>query len=392
MGMTISTHNGTSAHRGHNIRLESVISKQDHINPDGHFEIWHDEAPREAYERIFGEYVQEYNAKQKRPERQIKDYYADVCNDKKRNAVYEMIVSVGNMENRPPEETCRAILHDFMYGNDDIGYPSAWTQRNSSFELIGAYYHADEQGVPHLHIDYVPVATGYQRGMFAQNGLDKALREMGFEHKGNHATPQIQWEKAENERLERLCQYYGLEIEHPMADKGVQHVHTELYKAKAESNKAQAEMKAEIGNLEAKRTYLENEVSGLGAELQELEQKKDRILKLISGKVAEYKSVEQKLGLAEEKVSEAEVRVSKAEARMVEAEGELEGMIEQLQGFKKDFKGIAETIKNMKGRYPYTDSLIVYEKQKQTDKSIGLIQDFLQEHKKPKKKSQDLEK
>lgn len=249
MAYTIATHNGTSAHRAHNIRAERVVEKQEHIDRNGKFEIWHDESPREAYERIFGEYVKEYNENQKRPERRIDDYYKDICNDKKRNAVYEMIISVGNKENSLAEDNCRQILHEFVYGNEDIGMKS-WSERNPNLELIGAYYHADEQGVPHVHIDYVPIAHGYKRGMWAQNGLDKALREMGYEHHGNHATPQIQWEKNENRQLENLCQWHGVEVEHPMADKGVQHVHTELYKAKAEYNKVIDNYKAQIENLE----------------------------------------------------------------------------------------------------------------------------------------------
>lgn len=247
--MTISTHNGSTAHRAHNIRAEYVVSKQDHIEYKGHYEIWHDEKPRDAYERIFGDYVKEYNEGQKRSDRKITDYYKDVCNDKKKNPVYEMIVAIGNKENSLPEKENRQILHEFMYGNEDIGFKS-WEERNPNLEVIGAYYHADEEGVPHLHIDYVPVAHGYKRGMWAQNGLDKAFREMGYEHESTKATPQIKWEKHENRQLEELCRWHGIEVEHPMAAKGVKHVHTELYKAKVEYNKAIEGYKAEIKDLE----------------------------------------------------------------------------------------------------------------------------------------------
>lgn len=343
MGMTISTHNGTAAHREHNIRLASVISKQEHIDKDGKYEIWHDEAPRKAYERIFGEYVQEYNAKQKRPERRIKDYYKDIQNDSKRNAVYEMIVAVGNKDNAPAEQTCRTILHEFVYGNEDIGFRS-WQERNPQFELIGAYYHADEEGVPHLHVDYVPVAEGYQRGMAVQNGLDRALRQMGYEHKGNHATPQIQWEKAENGRLEQLCQWHGLEIDHPQLGKGVEHVHTELYKAKAEYNTAVSELKADLGDLEEQKSIYEDSLEvmqDVHIELQndtfklqhEHDTLENRVLDL-KGQLSELSQLRADLKLEVEELNQQILEKS--------------SIIKEFNEFKEKFKSVVEQMPEMK--------------------------------------------
>lgn len=50
---TIATHNGSTAHRDHNIRNEKVVSKEKHIDPNGRYEIWKDEKPREAYHKLF---------------------------------------------------------------------------------------------------------------------------------------------------------------------------------------------------------------------------------------------------------------------------------------------------------------------------------------------------
>ena len=77
-----------------------------------------------------------------------------------------------------------------VYGQDcpkDLGkvikqqFVQEWQERNPNLALIGAYYHADEQGEPHVHLDYVPVAHGYTKGMDTQAGLVKAFGEMGFE-------------------------------------------------------------------------------------------------------------------------------------------------------------------------------------------------------------------
>ena len=84
MSVTISTHNGSAVAREHNIRNPKVVSKEPHIQPDGKFEIWHDEKPQVAYQRIFGQALEEYNNKQKRTDRKIQDYYRHICNDKKK--------------------------------------------------------------------------------------------------------------------------------------------------------------------------------------------------------------------------------------------------------------------------------------------------------------------
>ena len=87
MPVTISTHNGTAVAREHNIRNEKVVSKEKHINPNGIHETWIDEPIRQAYERLFGESVRNYNSKQTRADRKIDSYYNTICKDKK-NTLY----------------------------------------------------------------------------------------------------------------------------------------------------------------------------------------------------------------------------------------------------------------------------------------------------------------
>ena len=162
--------------------------------------------------------MEEYNNRQKRADRKIKDYYRHICKDEKKHPVYEMIVQVGGMNDNIPLETHKAILREFY---------NAFCEKNSSFECIGAYLHLDE-ATPHLHLDYIPVATGYKNGMSKQNGLVKALGQMGYTKEGKQ-TAQIQWEHAMNETLEKICNKYGIEVEHPRL--GLNHLDTETYKA-----------------------------------------------------------------------------------------------------------------------------------------------------------------
>ncbi len=209
MAYTIRTHTSSTLARGHNIRGRRITDKEAHIDPQGVYEVWHDETERQAYRRLFGAAQEAYNAKQTRADRQIKDYYATVSKDAKRHTAYEMIVAIGNRDNPPDPAVGKAILREFVGG---------WADRNPNMALIGAYYHADEEGVPHVHVDYIPVAHGYKRGMETQTGYAKALAEMGYDGRMGGSD----WWAAENAALEEICLEYGLEIEHPDKEAGFQ--------------------------------------------------------------------------------------------------------------------------------------------------------------------------
>lgn len=225
---TIAVHNGSNVSREHNRRNPTVINKEPHINQNGDYEIWQDVNPRTAYEQLFGDAVADYNSRQKRSDRKIKDYYDDICHDKNKHVVYECIVGVySDKDSDPlPLSLNKKILEEYV---------RRWEERNPNLHLIGAYYHNDEQGKqPHLHIDYVPVAHGYKRGMHTQNGLVKAIGEQGYTKSGRE-TAQMQWQAAERDALEELCFVYaGISVEHPQAGKGAVHLHTEAYKAQQE--------------------------------------------------------------------------------------------------------------------------------------------------------------
>jgi len=229
MGKTISTHNGSAAHRDHNIRTPSVVENQTHIDKTlaDRNEILIDEPPREAYKRIFGEALAEYNTG-KRADRQIADYYDHVYKDAKKHPVYEMVVQIGDRNdtgvNAPTE---RRIIKQFI---------SHWHDRNPNLELIGAYIHADESdGTLHAHLDYIPVARGYTKGLKIQNGLDRALEQQGFKTESINNTAQIKWEARENAVLEGICQAYGIEVDHPKTNRP--HLNTAEFKEYAEQRK-----------------------------------------------------------------------------------------------------------------------------------------------------------
>jgi len=222
---TCSFHHGTECVPVHNRR--EISHKEAHIDEKGIHFSWIDEDITAAYERIFGEALKEYNEKQKRNDRKIKSYLKNVRENPKLNAVYECIIQVGNEDNYPDEKLCRKILKKYL---------DEFREKNTSLEVIGAYYHADELGAPHLHLDYVPVSVGKERGLKLKNNLTEALKTLGYETKFkdildengdpkiNQKTEkpyktlysaQMQFQENERNRLKEICETYELKIENP---------------------------------------------------------------------------------------------------------------------------------------------------------------------------------
>lgn len=135
---------------------ENIILKQDDIE--------------ELYEQEFGEALEKYNAKQRRKDRKIDNYYEHVKNGVKTNAQQEMIIQVGALEDiengtMGPNEA-RDMLQEWYEG---------FEERNPNLKVYNAIIHMDE-ATPHLHINFVPVVHGgYKRGLESQVSFDGAL-------------------------------------------------------------------------------------------------------------------------------------------------------------------------------------------------------------------------
>lgn len=217
--ITVSVHNGTKVSRAHNVRNRKVTDKEPHIDKNGWYAIWHDEPLRDAYKRLFGKAQEEFNLKQTRNDRKVVDYLSAVKKSAKQHAVYETIITLGNVDEHPEPHESYEILQQ-VYGEWKMKYPN--------LAVVGAYFHADEKGAPHLHIDYVPIAHGYKKGLAVQNGLVKAFGEMGFILKGKD-TAQIQWQRDLKSKVTELAKERGFKVVEPTV-KRKKHVETALYK------------------------------------------------------------------------------------------------------------------------------------------------------------------
>ena len=197
----------------HNRREYEEIGKPIPDNIDGSKSseniILVDKDIREAYREIFGEALEKYNSKQKRADRKIVDYLDHIQKSKNgEKPFYEDVVQWGckdDFQTPQMRERAKEAL---------VKYVEGFEERNPNLKLIGAYIHMDEAS-PHLHLDYVPVATGYSRGLEKRNSLDKAMKQMGFqpesESRKNNATKL--WKENERVVFGQVCRGLGLEVE-----------------------------------------------------------------------------------------------------------------------------------------------------------------------------------
>lgn len=93
--ISISFHAGTNTSISHNNRLHlsgnpNIDSTRTHQNI-----TYVKKDIRTLYAEEFGQAVAEYNAKQKRNDRKIEDYYSKILHDKKTHHQRELIVAVG---------------------------------------------------------------------------------------------------------------------------------------------------------------------------------------------------------------------------------------------------------------------------------------------------------
>ena len=233
------------------------------------------ESIADAYEKCFGEAVREYNAGQKCNDRKISNYIKKIENsDNGENVFYENIVQLGTKYDTPVVDEDGNLTEAAKEAVDLLDeYARTFQERNPNLHLFNCVLHLDE-ATPHLHIDYIPVADGYKKGMKTRNSISKALQQMGFEKgKGRYDNEVIDWEARERDYLIDLCRERGIEVE----IKGDKRDNLTLpeYKAvmrKVECLEAEAEkLDKQNETLEQCNESLQKRASDLHGQVQEME-------------------------------------------------------------------------------------------------------------------------
>lgn len=162
---------------------------------------------RTVYQELFGEALDAYNAKQKRKDRQIRDYYDHIAHSRQEKPFYEVLFQIGNRDDThcgsDAAEIAVRVLREFMDG---------FQKRNPHIRIFNAVIHLDEE-TPHIHIDFVPFATDQKRGLSVRNSLTKALEQQGFKGEGKLNTATKLWIEAEKQQLAEVMRRHGIEWE-----------------------------------------------------------------------------------------------------------------------------------------------------------------------------------
>ena len=259
---------------------------------------------KEAYEQIFGPAVAEYNAKQKRKDRHIKDYLTDIKNSgNNEKQFYEIVVQIGRKEDTGVVDENGELTESAKEARQILDeYVKSFQERNPNLYLFNAVLHMDE-ATPHLHLDYIPVAHGYKSKMHTRNSLTKALQEMGIEPAVSKTdTETMHWQQREREYLMEMCRERGLEIE-MLGEKRDNYTIPE-YKAARQAADA---LTAELEILNAEKEEAENviasidtKVSGAMELLEESNQQLAEINEQIESCEKRYAVYESKLDMYKE--------------------------------------------------------------------------------------------
>lgn len=311
---------------------------------------------RQAYKEIFGEALREYNDKQKRADRRIEDYYDHIQKSKNGEKIfYEDVVQWGAKEDFADPEIRQKAKEAL------IEYVRSFEARNLNLKLIGAYVHMDEAS-PHLHIDYVPIASGYSRGLSLRNSLDRAMKELGFtpekESRKNNATKL--WKENERAVFGEICRSHGLEVEAERKARGSLSV--EEYKEARDAMLGKIEQDLAAAEQElASTTDLANEITGeltnVRADLEETSQELTKASKSLEAAKDELessksqnKALKAQIGTLQRDVTALEGKKGSLEADVAALETKKETLtaaeVEALKGTKTltgGLKGVTYT-------------------------------------------------
>lgn len=294
----------------------------------------------EAYDRLFAESTERYNANQTRNDRKVHGCYYEhlfgvkPCNTvrtaaDKRKSFYEDVVQIGKMEDSGVD------TEDFQLVAECLKeYMAGFQVRNPNFYVFNAVLHMDE-ATPHLHIDYIPVGH-YKRGQDTQNGIAQALKEMGY---GEGKNAIARWRAAEVEVLNNICREHGIEPLAPEKARGTvevaeykeqRHKADELAEQNAQADAELAEKMAAIESAEKKTAKL--------VEIDSIEVKKSVFGKKVTLSEEDFDNL---VALAQkEVVSVRDTRKLKAERKtllqkVADLECSLESTTSELAVYKK---------------------------------------------------------
>ena len=225
---------------------------------------------KKVYHELFDDALERYNAKQKRSDRKIDNYYEKIRQSKQEKLFHEVILQIGNKDdtNAKSEEgqLAKEILIEFM---------EDFQKRNPNLYVFSAHLHMDEE-TPHVHIDFVPFIRNSNRGLDTRVSLKGALSEQGFKGGTRSAKEWNQWMESEKQELSKVAERYGVRWK----QLGTHNKHLsvldfekkERAKEVAKLEKAVSNNKAELSHIIYQQVLAENEMEKIKQENEAVRQ------------------------------------------------------------------------------------------------------------------------
>lgn len=260
----------------------------------------------EVYHELFDEALERYNAKQKRNDRKIDNYYEKIHQGKQEKLFHEAVFQIGNRDDMNAKseegELAQEILIEFM---------KDFQKRNPYLHVFSAHLHMDEE-TPHIHVDFVPVIHNSKRGLDTRVSLKGALGEQGFKGGTRGATEWNQWIESEKQEIAQIMGRYGIE-----------------WKQLGTHNK-------HLSVLDFEKQERAKEVAELEVKKESLEEHNAAILETSEKWLGELENLEQEIHFAQENREEADkqAEVAKKEAARYEKKlAEIAPMVKDMERF-----------------------------------------------------------
>ncbi|MBO6229235.1 MAG: plasmid recombination protein [Ruminococcus sp.] len=274
---------------------------------------------KQVYHELFDDALKDFNARQTRKDRIIHDYREHIRHGRQEKEFYEVIFQVGNKDDTPvgsdAAKTATEILQEFTEG---------FIKRNPHLRVFNAVIHLDE-ATPHVHIDFVPFATGQKRGLSTRNTLSKALEQQGFKGEGKLETNTKKWIESEKAALAEVMLTRGIEWE----QLGTHNEHLSVLDYKKQ------ERQKELAAIEDKTksaeyvlhqreqiiTDAEAVIKRLDGQYQEKREAVESITSDLAAKQSEIAQVTEELTAKTEELSETASQLAEQQALIAESAG-----------------------------------------------------------------------
>ena len=270
--ISIMVGKGSVNHNSRKFHAKNTDPERSYLNVE-----YCNENLQSVYHQLFDEAQQRYNAKQKRADRMIPDYYEKIRSGKQEKLFHEVIVQIGNREDMSAQSENGALAAQVL---DE--YMREFQKRNPNLRVFSAHLHMDE-ATPHLHIDFVPFTTGSKRGMDTRVSLKKALAAQGYTGGSRSDTEWNQWVEAEKNALATVMERHEIQWE----KKGTHEKHLSVLDFE------KRERAKEVAALESQKTELQERVDDLQEACTQQSEQVEQVEKTLQALRDQQLSVEQ---------------------------------------------------------------------------------------------------